>query len=105
MPALALVTRDMLHRGAARFANEPGKAGLMHSMPPRRIKAGCAVGVWPLRCLEQLNGLDPPSRDRWFESCSLQQRVCKLSVPERRTITSLSRRLLPEVTDFKGDGG
>ena len=42
MPALALVTRDMLHRGAARFADELGKAGLMHSMPARRIKAGCA---------------------------------------------------------------
>ena len=42
MPALALVTRHMLHRGAARFADELGKAGLMHSMPPRRIKAGCA---------------------------------------------------------------
>ena len=40
MPALALVTRDMLHRGAARFADELGKAGLMHSMPARRIKAG-----------------------------------------------------------------
>ena len=34
-----LVTRDMLHRGgAARFADELGKAGLMHSMPARRIK-------------------------------------------------------------------
>jgi hypothetical protein len=32
----------MLHRGAARFADELGKAGLMHSMPARRIKAGCA---------------------------------------------------------------
>ena len=41
MPALAFVTRDMLHRGAARFADELGKAGLMHSMPARRIKAGC----------------------------------------------------------------
>jgi hypothetical protein len=37
-----VVTRDMLHRGAARFADELGKAGLMHSMPARRIKAGCA---------------------------------------------------------------
>jgi hypothetical protein len=36
MPALALVTRDMLHRGAARFADELGKAGLVHSMPARR---------------------------------------------------------------------
>src|SRR6185437_11167597 len=42
MPALALVTRDMLHRGAARFPGELGKAGLMHTMPARRIKAGCA---------------------------------------------------------------
>jgi hypothetical protein len=42
MPALALVACDMLHRGAARFAGELGKAGLMHSMPVRRIKAGCA---------------------------------------------------------------
>jgi hypothetical protein len=48
MPALALVTRDMLHRGAARFADELGKAGLMHSMPARRIKAGCADMVQAL---------------------------------------------------------
>src|SRR3984957_16053922 len=26
----------------------------------------------------------PRDRDRWFESISLQQRVCELSVPERR---------------------
>ena len=32
----------MMHRGTVRFADELGKAGLMHSMPPRRIKAGCA---------------------------------------------------------------
>src|SRR6266404_2413039 len=48
MPALALVTRDMLHRGAARFADELGKAGLVHSMPARRIKAGCADMVQAL---------------------------------------------------------
>jgi hypothetical protein len=42
MPALALVACDMLHRGAARFAGELGKTWLMHSMPARRIKAGCA---------------------------------------------------------------
>ena len=38
----------MLHRGAARLADELGKAGLMHSMPPRRIKAGCADMVQAL---------------------------------------------------------
>src|SRR6266403_5362698 len=48
MPALALVTRDMLHRGAARFAGELGKAGLMHTMPARRIKAGGADMVQAL---------------------------------------------------------
>src|SRR6266478_6836150 len=48
MPALALVTRDMLHRGAARFAGELGKAGLMHTMPARRIKPGCADMVQAL---------------------------------------------------------
>jgi hypothetical protein len=26
-------------------------------------------------------------RYRWFESCSLRQRVCELSVPERRTVS------------------
>src|SRR5262249_51380583 len=30
-------------------------------------------------------------RDRWFESGSLQRRVCKLSVPERRTPASGSK--------------
>jgi len=48
MLALALVTRDMLHRGAARFADELGKAGLVHSMPARGIKAGCADMVQAL---------------------------------------------------------
>ena len=33
MPALAFVSGDMLHRGAAGFAGELGKAGLMHAMP------------------------------------------------------------------------
>ena len=48
MPALALVAGDMLHRGAARFAGELGKAGLMHSMPARRIEADCADMVQAL---------------------------------------------------------
>jgi hypothetical protein len=39
MPARAFVARDMLHRGPARFAGELGKAGLMNTMPTRRIKA------------------------------------------------------------------
>jgi hypothetical protein len=42
MPALALVTRDMLHRGTLRFTDELGKAGVMHSMPARRIKTDYA---------------------------------------------------------------
>ena len=29
---------------------------------------------------------DPLTRDRGFESISLQQRVCELSVPQRRTM-------------------
>ncbi len=48
MPALALVAYDMLHRGAARFAGELGKAWLMHSMPARRIKASSADMVQSL---------------------------------------------------------
>jgi hypothetical protein len=56
MPALALVTRDMLHRGAARFADELGKAGLMHSMRARRIKAGGADIVQALDQTEHRPG-------------------------------------------------
>jgi hypothetical protein len=48
MPTLALVARDMLHRGAACFAGELGKARLMHTMPTRRIKAGGADMVQSL---------------------------------------------------------
>ena len=48
MPTLALVARDMLHRGAARFAGEPGKASLMHTMPACRIEAGGADMVQSL---------------------------------------------------------
>jgi len=48
MSALAFVTRDMLHRAAARFADELGKAGLMNSMPARSIKAGGADMVQAL---------------------------------------------------------
>src|SRR6516162_1652376 len=48
MPTLALVTRDMLHRGTVRFTGELGKAGVMHSMPARRIKADYADMVQAL---------------------------------------------------------
>ena len=48
MPTLALVTRDMLHRGTVRFTDELGKAGVMHSMPARRIKADYADMVQAL---------------------------------------------------------
>jgi hypothetical protein len=48
MPALALVARDMLHRGAARFAGELDKAGLMHTIPTPRIEADGADMVQSL---------------------------------------------------------
>ena len=48
MPALALVAGDMLHRGAAGFAGELGKACLMHAMPARRIEADRADMVQTL---------------------------------------------------------
>src|ERR1700758_911086 len=44
----------------------------------------------------RLKNRDHLARNRKFESISLQRRVNELSVPQRQTITSLSRRLLPE---------
>jgi hypothetical protein len=64
MPALALVTRDMLHRGAGRFADELGEAGLMHSMPARGIKAGCADMIQAPRFRRRRPPRRPRSRAR-----------------------------------------
>jgi hypothetical protein len=35
---------------------------------------------------QRLGSVTIPERDRWFESTSLQRRVCELSVPRRRTL-------------------
>jgi hypothetical protein len=60
----------MLHRGAARFAGELGKAGLMHTMPTRRIKAGCAGQTskkWGIR--GGLKSASPIGCKRWTTRC------------------------------------
>ena len=56
-PALALVARDMLHRGAAGFTDELGKADLMHKMPTRRIQTGRADMAQTLDQTEHRHGL------------------------------------------------
>ena len=86
MPALALVTRDMLHRGAARFADELGKAGLMHSMPARRIKTGCADMVQALDQTEHRDGL------RRFRHLAQPSEPALVGFPRRCVSTSSRRR-------------
>ena len=43
MPTLTFVARDVLHRGATRFAGELGKAGLMHTIPTRLAVIWCVI--------------------------------------------------------------